>query len=256
MKKESKEKLNTVQVIERLGAKHPSGAYAFLTQVRNGTGYAREVRTADAISMSLWPSRGLDLTGYEVKVSRTDWIRELREPSKADAIAQYCDYWCLVVGDEDIVQLGELPKTWGLYVPDKKHGLKLIVEPTRLKAKPIDRVTLAGLMRNVSEKMVAKDLIESQLEAARERGKEWAKHSMETLQNDLKKLRDAIKVFEDNSGVRINEWASSNVEVGVAVKHVLEGKHLKAAKKLVQLTERAEKIVKYLKGEAVNEWEM
>ena len=51
-------------VIAALRARHPSEAWAFLSHVRNGTGYARRTaRTADALAFSLWPSRGLGSTG-------------------------------------------------------------------------------------------------------------------------------------------------------------------------------------------------
>jgi hypothetical protein len=235
---------------------YPSPTYSFLTQVRNGTGYAREARTADAMAMSLWPSRGLDLYGFEVKVSRTDWMKELMQPDKADAIAQYCDYWYLVIGDPDIVQQGELPKTWGLIIPDKKKGLRQIVEPKKLKPKQIDRITLAGIMRNVAERTIAKDLIEAELEKARDKGKEWGKYEIERLGKDLTQLRGAIQAFEKAAGVQLHEWPESNKEIGQAVKQVLEGKHLKAGKKMRELLERAENIVKFLKDEPVDEWKM
>lgn len=53
-------------------------------------------RRADAVAMNLWPSRGNVLRGYEFKVSRADWRSELKNPAKAEPIAQYCDHWYLV----------------------------------------------------------------------------------------------------------------------------------------------------------------
>ena len=50
--------------------------WAFLSQVRNGTGYLRTTRTADALAMSLWPSRGLHLYGFEIKVRKSDWKKD------------------------------------------------------------------------------------------------------------------------------------------------------------------------------------
>ena len=47
--------------------------------------------SGDAVIMSLWPSRGLELHGVEIKVSRADWKREAADPAKAEAIAAYCD---------------------------------------------------------------------------------------------------------------------------------------------------------------------
>lgn len=55
--------------------------------------------------------------GCEVKVSRADWLRELRtEGSKSYAWRQWCSYWWIVVPTADIIKEHELPKEWGLLV--------------------------------------------------------------------------------------------------------------------------------------------
>ena len=48
-------------------------AWAFFPAVRNAAGFDAN-RTADGIAMSLWPSRGLEVYGFEIKVSRGDWL--------------------------------------------------------------------------------------------------------------------------------------------------------------------------------------
>lgn len=55
-----------------------------------------------------------EILGFEVKVSRSDWLSELKKPEKADSLARYCDRWYLVISDPKIVKDGELPPTWGL----------------------------------------------------------------------------------------------------------------------------------------------
>ncbi len=91
-------------------------AYVLLPHVRNTTGYSDLQTTADAICFGLWPSRGIEVEGFEIKCSRQDWLTEVRNPAKADAIAKMCDRWWLVVADGQIVKDDELPPTWGLYV--------------------------------------------------------------------------------------------------------------------------------------------
>lgn len=83
-------------------------AWAFVPKVRDAAGFSA-TRTIDAIAMSLWPSRGLELHGHEIKVSRSDWLRELKEPEKAEAFSSVVDRWWLVVSDAQIVAAGELP---------------------------------------------------------------------------------------------------------------------------------------------------
>ena len=59
-----------------LALRYAPPAYAFFEEVRAQTGYAAG-GSADGLALSLWPSRGIELHGFEVKVSRSDWLREL-----------------------------------------------------------------------------------------------------------------------------------------------------------------------------------
>ena len=52
------------------------------------------------------------LHGFEVKVSRSDWLRELADPTKADAWKRFCDQWWLVCPPE-VARADELPSGWG-----------------------------------------------------------------------------------------------------------------------------------------------
>lgn len=84
-------------------------------------------RTCDYMAMDIrpgyGPDRGPKLHGHEVKVSRADWLTELRSPEKAEAFARYCDYWWLAVSDKSIVR-DDLPDGWGLLIA---HGRSLRV---------------------------------------------------------------------------------------------------------------------------------
>jgi len=79
-------------VFEALAKRFPAPAWALISQVRNSTGYSGD-RTCDAIAVSRWPSRGLELHGFEIKCSRGDWLGELRRPDKADKMFKYFDRW-------------------------------------------------------------------------------------------------------------------------------------------------------------------
>lgn len=249
MKKERLQ-FKTPEVIKHLAAKFPSPSYAFLTQVRNGTGYERNARTADAMAMSLWPSRGMDIIGFEVKVSRSDWMRELMLPEKAEGIAQFCDQWYIVVGDEMIVQEGELPSAWGLMVPCAKKGLRIVKEAPQLeKPKPVDKLMLASILRNTCERTISKDAIESEMHRNFERGKESAKYEIERTQKENQELKESIEMFEKHSGVRISTWKDSNRELGIAVKEVMENRHKKTEAQLIKLRDTAKNILKFIDGE-------
>ena len=214
------------RILAALRERFAPPAFAFFPHVRNQTGYSRTVRTADAIAMSLYPSRGLHITGVEIKSSRGDWLRELADPSKAEEIAQHTDFWVLAVGDRDIVQPGELPPNWGLLAPAGKV-LKMFTEPKLLGERDdrISRTFLAAILRRAMEDSPAEAAINAAVQAAveetREREQEGAalrqRRDETNAQRDARDLRQMIADFEKASGISIQRtWQAG--EIGNAVR--------------------------------------
>lgn len=125
------------------------GQYAVLFEVRNGTAW-RANRSVDAVVMSLWPSLGMELWGMEIKVSRSDWRRELREPGKASEVFGYFDRWFLVA-PQDVVATGEIPEPWGWFVPEGGRLRKMRDAAKNDAVKPADRHFLGALLRRVAQ---------------------------------------------------------------------------------------------------------
>jgi hypothetical protein len=123
--------------------------YAVAAGVRSHAGFDAR-RTADYVAMDLWPSKGLALHGHEIKVSRSDWLRELKEPEKAAEFIPWMNHWWLVASDPRIVRDGELPDGWGLMV---MRGPLLVVvrKAPRRDAKPLTPTRLAALLRAVAQ---------------------------------------------------------------------------------------------------------
>ena len=225
----------TAKIMEALRRRYPAEAYAFFTEVRNQTGFVKQERTADAMVMSLWPSRGLALHGFEVKASRTDWLKEMRTPDKAEAIQSYCDRWWLVVGSASIVKPSELPETWGLLVPSGT-GLKVKVDAPKLEPKPLDRTLVASILR------CAARASDQDLERARMAGiKDGRENEANYRRSTLDSLKEAVAAFEKASGVEISTWDGQHI--GDAVKFVLEGKHLQVVRGMQALRRQAQKVI-------------
>lgn len=76
-------------------------------------------RRADALFMPLTTSDHSPLIGHEIKVTRSDLLVELNDPTKADPWAQYCTAWYLVVSDPVIAKGLEnlIPSHWGIMAP-------------------------------------------------------------------------------------------------------------------------------------------
>lgn len=234
----------TVLLQERFAAPE----FAFMPQVRNGTGYSRRTtRTADALAMSLWPSRGLELYGFELKSDRADWMREKSDPSKMEEIGQFCDRWWLVVGREDLVQPGELPPTWGLIVP---QGKKLVVkvEAPKLEAKPLDRIQLAAILRRAAECVVPRAQIQEATQRAREKAEESIEERIEIRTRRLKSAHKTLlqerKEFERISGLQWSSWDLGNV--AEAVRFIRDGGLKGREERLRRLAESAREIAEDL----------
>jgi hypothetical protein len=145
---------------------HGNGArYAAAAGVRSGAGFDAR-RTADFVAMDLWPSKGLALHGHEIKVSRSDWLRELKEPEKAAEFIPYMNYWWLVASGPRIVRDGELPEGWGLMV---MRGPLLVVtqKAPRRDAKPLTPSRLAALLRAVAQEAAYMEVRKAEREHAR-----------------------------------------------------------------------------------------
>lgn len=119
--------------------------HAVFFEVRDSTGFSAS-RSIDAVTMSLWPSLGLELSGMEIKVSRGDWLRELKNPAKASRTFEYFDYWYLVA-PTSVAHPEEIPTPWGWLAPAGNKLVRMKVAPKNKKPKPIDRKFLAALLR-------------------------------------------------------------------------------------------------------------
>lgn len=109
-------------------------------------------RTADFMAQDTWPSKGTQLHGVEVKVSRSDWLRELAEPDKAEAFKPYCDRWWLAIAAPSMVRPEEVPDGWGVLVPyEHGRGLRILRQAPRLTREPMPIEMCIALMRSVAK---------------------------------------------------------------------------------------------------------
>lgn len=179
-------------VAELLREKYSPPAWAFLTGVPDATGFSKS-RTADAIAMSLWPSKGLHLYGFEIKVSRSDWLKEIQDPSKAETFARYCHVW-QIVAPKGIVKVEELPPEWGLLEITDRGNLraKKAVAPTEPRA-PLSVEFVAALLRSVSK------LDELQIARERQQGRQAAiAEAKELAESELKRQKRLLEHLQKN----------------------------------------------------------
>lgn len=107
----------------------------FLPEVGQNGGWGSGSR-ADAIYVGFTSSSGRILVGHELKISRSDWLNELNKPGKADAWADECHEWWLVVNDPGIVHPGELPADWGLMSPSPRSRNRMQIHTRAVRKDP------------------------------------------------------------------------------------------------------------------------
>lgn len=179
--------------------------YIVATQVRPLGSHGES--TADAVVVGNWPSAGYEVQGFEIKVSRSDWLNEVKSPNKNDLTKQYCDRWWLVIADEIMVKDGELPDDWGMMVPHK-NKLKVVKAAPKLNPIPTDGRFITGLMRANKRDHISEDL-----------HKQYLQDQRRTLEAALKAeyadLREFVKVIKQAFGIELKQdkqWRNGNME--------------------------------------------
>lgn len=163
-------------------------------------------RFADAVAVGMWQSRGYEVQGIEVKISKSDWRKELSTGQKAEAVAKYCDRWW-IAAPLGIVNKDELPPTWGL-IEMTKRGWRRTVQAPRLSPQPVDRLFMCSLIRRAKEgteadiaRRVAK-AIEHEKAAVNKRVEDEVKRRT----RHLTEYEIKVKALVEASGKELSEW--------------------------------------------------
>ena len=162
--------------------------------------------------MNMYPSRGLTVMGFEIKVSRGDLMRELANPDKAEPVAQYCNEWWLAVPTGIIKDTDNIPAAWGIMECSPDGALRATKKAALLNAKPITKDFMAAVLRAAGK--IDEDTIRQAVDKAQQ--KAWRDHD-ESVKREVdrrmaryEKLSQKLADFERITGKGLNEY--SNVE--------------------------------------------
>lgn len=110
--------------------------YTHITQARTGSlNDGHNLRALDLLILDRWLTRGhREIHGIEVKTSRSDWLREKRNPTKAAAWSRHCHRFYIAT-PAGIINDGELPPGWGHYTLTPEGTIETSVRP-KLTARP------------------------------------------------------------------------------------------------------------------------
>lgn len=101
----------------------PAGEHPSMEAWARQPGYRRRI---DAVAVGMWRGTGHLVHGFEIKVSRSDLLAELRNPRKAEAAVRACDRWWLALSDPRLLRDGdEVPDGWGVLAA-RGRGLTVV----------------------------------------------------------------------------------------------------------------------------------
>lgn len=98
--------------------------WALFRELRVGAGYTgylnsdpinRYDQSIDAWAMATWPSQKFRRVAYEIKVSRTDWVREVTHPRKREAAMALSNQFYFIC-PAGVIHDDEIPEGCGLVV--------------------------------------------------------------------------------------------------------------------------------------------
>jgi hypothetical protein len=205
----------------------PLPEYATFFEVGDATGGGHS-RWADAVSMACWPSRGLRIFGFELKASRSDWLREKKKPEKSVAIQRFCHHWVLVTA-ENVLQPGELPPTWG-HLELAGGKLHWRTPTPALTPAALEPSFVAALLRRAHQCSAA--LIGQQVMAATENARKQAAENAEReIVRRCARNTEALQAcerFQQETGVDLLCWTGRDA-----------GKHFAAYRAALQASETA-----------------
>ncbi len=212
------EKMSTKQLKRMLKELHRPPQWAIFFEVANATGQAK-ARIADAVAMNLWPSRGLTIRGFEIKVSRSDYKRENDIPQKAEEIAAYCDEWWIVT-PKDLIKTPaiELPAAWGL-LEASEGKLRVTKAAKRTKAKSLDRAFGAAFFRaahkeidRLERQTISLSDIADRLSCEYKRGyaagKEDALAEVKRLKQIIDQKEKVLHDFKERTGIQLGVFSA------------------------------------------------
>lgn len=229
--------LRSEEIDQAVRALYAKNGYTVLSQVRNGTGYSRSVRTADVLAISTWPSRGLFAEGIEIKISDGDLRRELANPSKADEIGKACKYWWLATPQGLIRPEHLIPEKWGIVEVDEKLKATVTKKAQAIEAAPMDVLFVCAVLRNFAETHVHRSEITAELQKIRDEERKAAEGQR---QSRLDAFERAFKEFKETTGIDLLEertgrpkWDIGNigeaVNVIIALRHTPQAAILEAS---------------------------
>jgi hypothetical protein len=205
----------------------PDSDYLFVEEAPENSD--RSGTKIDVLVVALWRSRGLERDAVEIKVSMSDFRKEIEKPAKADFWWGHSHrFWIACPETMAAKALEELPSTWGLLVV---RGEGDAVQSTIKKRAPshepapLTWSTAVGLARaSANAGLAALSRAEQRgYDRGREAGKREAVNVVQANPKAVEEARRQMDAFKSITGVHFTpvDWGE---EFGRAVRVVMDWK--------------------------------
>lgn len=200
--------MKAIDIKQSLQKRYDPQQWALFFEVPDSTG--GHDRRADAMAFNLWPSRGLETLGFEIKVFRSDWLNELKSEKSAN-LQKFCDQW-FIVAPAGIVKTEELPKSWGLLEVNEAGEIRQKIKAQKLKPIKFDPNFTMSLLRCSTKppewyNAEIERLNNENFEALKKERKEQSEH----YESRLKKETSWMSEFQANVGIDVHGYNKEQV---------------------------------------------
>ena len=227
-------KITAKEVLNAIKAKFNSNNFMKMEEFEE----YHSTRRADLLAISLVRSRP-GIHGIEIKVNRSDWLKELNTPKKADAF-YFCDYFYLAA-PAGLWQNGEVPEAWGILEYDNGK-VRQVKDPLKLDARYDFTFlkTLLGRILRPESAEIAKARSEGYSAGYKDGEKsQTPNNEVNRLKHELGRYQENFEKFKANSGIEIDSvWDLG--EIGKIVRKIQLGakadEEFKHAKERIEST--------------------
>lgn len=241
----SDKKITANDIRQALYARYKNTEWLLGFEVGNSTG-GQCCRHADAVAINTYPSRGFDVKEFEIKISRSDLKKELDNADKAEAVAQYCNEWYLVV-PKGLTKDMEIPPNWGIL---ELVGEKLIQKKeAKYMQNKIDHGFMCAFIKGMQrcQDQVAEDSREKALEKLKLEAQNEIRYKLD----ELKRYEQQDERFREATGWSIRYMHEREFRK-IALIHSLDDYRMKPeyldhlVEDMKELMESYKKIIKQL----------
>lgn len=171
-------------------------------EVGNSTGSDCR-RHADAVAVNAYPSKGFEIRGFEIKISKSDLKSELENGLKSDEVARYCDYWFLVV-PKGLADEFTLPITGGV-IEYQDGKLRQKTKATRLDKQSPSTGFLCAMLRG-RDRAFNDEVNKLANKIAVQRQSNTTYQARQDKKN-LEQLLEKIEEIKEKTGIELSSWS-------------------------------------------------